>query len=251
MDMKTITLTDHELVHIINSLEVALVKVKNVEMMRSLYRLCREEGFNSVKIHHIGGLWLWVQFETLDSCNAFKNNIMLKSLFTKIKPVSRNFCVEERMVWVEISGLPLCAWGSNAFKKIVASVGKFMSLMMINRYYEMVRVCIAVQSNKFISLSGESDSDSKVDIESNNEVDSENEGDLHGLFQEEQKEEKFLVWNRLLEFIRNHEGQLVLFGDMNEVRDESERYGTVFSRVEAQMFNSFVDDAGIVVYMDE
>ncbi|GKF53168.1 RNA-directed DNA polymerase, eukaryota, reverse transcriptase zinc-binding domain protein, partial [Tanacetum coccineum] len=60
------------------------------------------------------------------------------------------------------------------------------------------------------------------------------------------KEEKFLVWNRLLEFIRNHEGQLVLFGDMNEVRDESERYGTVFSRVEAQMFNSFVDDAGLL-----
>ncbi|GKA34908.1 hypothetical protein Tco_0721337 [Tanacetum coccineum] len=36
---------------------------------------------------------------------------------------------------------------------------------------------------------------------------------------------KFIVWNRLLEFIRNHEGQFVLFGDMNEVRDESERYG--------------------------
>ncbi|GKA14266.1 hypothetical protein Tco_0693912 [Tanacetum coccineum] len=392
MEMKTITLTDHELVHIINSLEVALVKVKSVETMHTLYRLSREEGFDSVKIHHIGGLWLWVQFETVDSCNAFKNNTMLKSLFTKIKPVSRNFCVEERMVWVEISGLPLCAWGSNAFKKIVVSVGKFMSLMMINRYYEMVRVCIAVQSNKFISLSGESDSNSKVDIESNNEVDFENEGDLRGLFQEEQVEttendkhdmevngesthnnavqeinvekgnevtlseetvgselsrpsgfenfkntgslssdsslqSKFSkcftsfdryrnkdirgvsvihemsrlikvlsiymrgtkkrtkkVWIKeicyknniqffgvqeskmtLLELFRiksmwgnysliilavaqgsigNHEGQLVLFGDMIEVRDESERYGTVFSRVEAQMFNSFVDDAG-------
>ncbi|GKC88385.1 hypothetical protein Tco_1149034, partial [Tanacetum coccineum] len=33
-----------------------------------------------------------------------------------------------------------------------------------------------------------SDSNSKVDIESNNEVDSENKGDLHGLFQEEQVE---------------------------------------------------------------
>ncbi|GJW08172.1 RNA-directed DNA polymerase, eukaryota, reverse transcriptase zinc-binding domain protein [Tanacetum coccineum] len=390
MEMKTITLTDHELVHIINSLEVALVKVKSVETMHTLYRLSREEGFDSVKIHHIGGLWLWVQFETVDSCNAFKNNTMLKSLFTKIKPVSRNFCVKERMVWVEISGLPLCAWGSNAFKKIVVSVGKFM-------FFE---------DDKSAAMN----SDSKVDIESNNEVDSENEGDLHGLFQEEQVEttendkhdmevngestynntvqeinvekgnevtlseetvgselsrpsgfenfkntgslssdsslqskfsnidggsmkvlsinmrgtkkrtkrvwikeicyknniqflgvqeskmtrlelfriksmwgnysfdyacslswgdlvgrdcdekfymikhigpikerrKNFLVWYRLLEFIRNHEGQLVLFGDMNEVRDESERYGTVFSRVEAQMFNSFVDDAGLL-----
>ncbi|GJS46283.1 RNA-directed DNA polymerase, eukaryota, reverse transcriptase zinc-binding domain protein [Tanacetum coccineum] len=62
----------------------------------------------------------------------------------------------------------------------------------------------------------------------------------------QEKEEKFLVWNRLMEFIRNHEGQFVLFGDMNEFRDKSERYGTMFSRVEAHMFNSFIDDAGLL-----
>ncbi|GKC59183.1 RNA-directed DNA polymerase, eukaryota, reverse transcriptase zinc-binding domain protein [Tanacetum coccineum] len=62
----------------------------------------------------------------------------------------------------------------------------------------------------------------------------------------QEKEENFLVWNRLLEFIRNHEGQFVLFGDMNEVRDESERYGTMFSQVEDQMFNSFIDDVGLL-----
>ncbi|GJX04307.1 hypothetical protein Tco_0190223 [Tanacetum coccineum] len=211
MDMKTITLTDHELVHIINSLEVALVKVKSVETMRSLYRLCREEGFNSVKIHHIGGLWLWVQFETLDSCNAFKNNTMSKSLFAAIKPVSRNFCVDERMVWVEISGLPLCTWGSNAFKKVAASVVKFMffeddksAAMSMGRFIsEVVKVVIHGEEYDVhihelgswsINLdhlsSKNSDSDSKVDSESKNEEDSENEDDLHDLFHEEQVETK-------------------------------------------------------------
>ncbi|GKD72978.1 RNA-directed DNA polymerase, eukaryota, reverse transcriptase zinc-binding domain protein, partial [Tanacetum coccineum] len=62
----------------------------------------------------------------------------------------------------------------------------------------------------------------------------------------QEKEENFLVWNRLLEFIRNHEGQFVLFGDINEVRDESERYDTMFSWVEDQIFNSFNDDESLL-----
>ncbi|PWA76165.1 RNA-directed DNA polymerase, eukaryota [Artemisia annua] len=57
---------------------------------------------------------------------------------------------------------------------------------------------------------------------------------------------KSSLWNRILEFIGNHEGHFVIFGDMNEVRDESERYGTIFSRLEAQIFNSFIDDASLV-----
>ncbi|GKB05355.1 putative RNA-directed DNA polymerase, eukaryota, reverse transcriptase zinc-binding domain protein, partial [Tanacetum coccineum] len=33
--------------------------------------------------------------------------------------------------------------------------------------------------------------------------------------------EKIALWNRLLQFMSNHEGHFVLFGDLNEVRDES------------------------------
>ncbi|GJR37127.1 methionine aminopeptidase 1A [Tanacetum coccineum] len=51
------------------------------------------------------------------------------------------------------------------------------------------------------------------------------------------------MWNRLLEFIRNHDGHFVIFGDLNKVRDESERYGTDFCRSAANVFNAFIDDA--------
>ncbi|GJR07037.1 RNA-directed DNA polymerase, eukaryota, reverse transcriptase zinc-binding domain protein [Tanacetum coccineum] len=58
--------------------------------------------------------------------------------------------------------------------------------------------------------------------------------------------EKITLWNRLLDFIQHHRGRYVVFGDLNEVRNEVERYGSGFSRSEAQTFNSFIDDSGLL-----
>ncbi|GJT70269.1 retrovirus-related pol polyprotein from transposon TNT 1-94 [Tanacetum coccineum] len=57
---------------------------------------------------------------------------------------------------------------------------------------------------------------------------------------------KTSLWSRMMDFIVTHEGHYIIFGDMNEVHDESERHGTVFSRLEAHTFNSFIDDTGLV-----
>ena len=40
----------------------------------------------------------------------------------------KNFIVEDRMVWTEI-GLPLCAWSSQTFKKVVV---RWSEVMFIN-----------------------------------------------------------------------------------------------------------------------
>ncbi|GJU32048.1 putative RNA-directed DNA polymerase, eukaryota, reverse transcriptase zinc-binding domain protein [Tanacetum coccineum] len=57
---------------------------------------------------------------------------------------------------------------------------------------------------------------------------------------------KASLWNRILYFIQQHNGKFILCGDFNEVRLDSERYGSVFSRSEAQVFNSFIHAAGLV-----
>ncbi|GJT95773.1 RNA-directed DNA polymerase, eukaryota, reverse transcriptase zinc-binding domain protein [Tanacetum coccineum] len=66
---------------------ILLVKLKDIDSMRNMYTICRNEGFSDLNIHHV---------------------------------------VDERILWIEISGLPLCARGSNAYKKIASSFGKFL-----------------------------------------------------------------------------------------------------------------------------
>ncbi|GJX14842.1 hypothetical protein Tco_0206600 [Tanacetum coccineum] len=153
--------------NIVNSIEVALVKVKRVETMSTMYRLCREEGFDIVKIHHVGRLWLWLQFQNVDSCTAVKNNKNLKTLFTTIKPVSRSFYVDERMRF----GLKYqhfhCVHEASMYSR------KWLTRLSINLDD---------------SLSHNSEDVSKGYVASANEEESECEGDFHELYQEDKVE---------------------------------------------------------------
>nr|GEW84339.1 RNA-directed DNA polymerase, eukaryota, reverse transcriptase zinc-binding domain protein [Tanacetum cinerariifolium] len=72
-----------------------------------------------------GGLWVWLQFSSVSSCEAFKYNESLNKLWTVIKVPSPSFVVDEQVIWIEVSGLPLYAWGSSALKKIANLFGKF------------------------------------------------------------------------------------------------------------------------------
>ncbi|GJY78279.1 hypothetical protein Tco_0484080, partial [Tanacetum coccineum] len=57
--------------------------------------------------------------------STLQSNDSMKSLSLAFKTVTSYFRVDERMIWIEISGLPLCAWGSTAFKKVAYLFGNF------------------------------------------------------------------------------------------------------------------------------
>ncbi|GJY57855.1 RNA-directed DNA polymerase, eukaryota, reverse transcriptase zinc-binding domain protein [Tanacetum coccineum] len=57
---------------------------------------------------------------------------------------------------------------------------------------------------------------------------------------------KLALWNRLQDFIHHHNGSYIMFGDMNAVRNEQERVGSIFNNIEADHFNSFIDATGLV-----
>ncbi|PWA38623.1 RNA-directed DNA polymerase, eukaryota [Artemisia annua] len=55
-----------------------------------------------------------------------------------------------------------------------------------------------------------------------------------------------ILWSFLCNFILNHPGKFILFGDLNEVRNESERFGSIFSSADAAIFNDFIQDTGLI-----
>ncbi|GJS26392.1 RNA-directed DNA polymerase, eukaryota [Tanacetum coccineum] len=89
--------------------------------------------------------------QDLIACESFRLLNTIKNISSSIKTISPSFKVDERLIWIEISGLQLCAWGSNAFKKVASLFGKFLffeyeqSTSMCNG-----RVCIATKSKQIV-----------------------------------------------------------------------------------------------------
>ncbi|GJT60696.1 RNA-directed DNA polymerase, eukaryota, reverse transcriptase zinc-binding domain protein [Tanacetum coccineum] len=57
---------------------------------------------------------------------------------------------------------------------------------------------------------------------------------------------KVALWNKVLNFLQSHSGKYILFGDMNEVRSEQERRGSIFPHNKADVFNSFINNTGFI-----
>ncbi|GJT94802.1 hypothetical protein Tco_1090320 [Tanacetum coccineum] len=131
--------------------------------MSNMYTICRNEGFSYLNIHHVGGYWIWIQFPSSSACSKFQENESLKKLYSVKRAPSSNFTVDERILWIEISGLPLCAWGSNAYKNIACSFGKFLFFEKEDSSaLSSGKVCISSKSHGLIF--------ENVQVEINNEL---------------------------------------------------------------------------------
>lgn len=110
------------------------------------------EGYTGLKIRHVGGMWVWIQFLTVEACIAFQKNVSLKGFLKEMSPIKKNFGIEERMVSIEIEGIPLYAWGSTTFKRIVALWGNSCSFKDDQDVtVSCGRMCISTKNKNIIS----------------------------------------------------------------------------------------------------
>ncbi|GKA91802.1 RNA-directed DNA polymerase, eukaryota, reverse transcriptase zinc-binding domain protein [Tanacetum coccineum] len=57
---------------------------------------------------------------------------------------------------------------------------------------------------------------------------------------------KAILWTRNSDFMHQYAGKYIIFGDMNVVRNENERSVSLFSRHDADNFNSFIDNSSLI-----
>ena len=146
-----IPILPNDMISIPDSATIVLGKVKNLSIIENLSALIMKEGFRNVDITYVGGSWVWIEFDNRNACTRFKHREDLLKLFHIIQNVSRQFVVDDKIVWVEISGMPLGAWGKEAFKKVASVWGEVV--FMDNSERAGIcngRVCLRVDSRKII-----------------------------------------------------------------------------------------------------
>nr|GEV36773.1 hypothetical protein [Tanacetum cinerariifolium] len=70
------------------------------------------------EIRIIEGRWVWIELDAENDLSSFRLFVEINKVFTEFKSIDEDFVLDERAVWIDIVGVPLCAWSSNAFKKI-------------------------------------------------------------------------------------------------------------------------------------
>ncbi|GJW43862.1 hypothetical protein Tco_0072661 [Tanacetum coccineum] len=126
-NIRALVLDDQDLINVEDPSTMLLVKLKDVNSMSNMYVICMNE-------------------------DNFQTNASLKSIYSCIKIATPSFKVNERMIWIEIRGLPLGAWRSNVHKKVADMFAKFMFLEA-KESTEMSsgRICISTKSHNFVS----------------------------------------------------------------------------------------------------
>nr|GEW34398.1 putative RNA-directed DNA polymerase, eukaryota, reverse transcriptase zinc-binding domain protein [Tanacetum cinerariifolium] len=164
-------------------------------------------------LHVIGGYWILMELDSELAKTRLLNNTGVASWFEELKNMTNEFISTDRIVWVDIEGIPMKAWTKESFAKIATKWGIFKK-EPTSEYY--------------------SDDESV-------------QGDgKHAdcLKHDDQNKEKVTISDNFME-IYGRDGECIIMGDFNVVRTESERLGSVFDMVAAQAFNNFISCAGL------
>ncbi|GKE04646.1 reverse transcriptase domain, reverse transcriptase zinc-binding domain protein [Tanacetum coccineum] len=104
---------------------------------------CRNEGFVGVETKYLGGLWVLFEFYYRDTRDSFLKHEGVLSWFSLLKPWHDDFVVKDRLIWLELEGVPLLAWNNDTFKKIGSRWGEVLFIDdndNTNRF--SIRLCI-------------------------------------------------------------------------------------------------------------
>ncbi|GJT46364.1 RNA-directed DNA polymerase, eukaryota [Tanacetum coccineum] len=67
-----------------------------------------------------------IEFRTKEALENFKFHVGVGSWFSSLEYASNSFVIDERVVWVDIEGVPMKVWTNNTFNKISSKWGELL-----------------------------------------------------------------------------------------------------------------------------
>nr|GEV45743.1 RNA-directed DNA polymerase, eukaryota [Tanacetum cinerariifolium] len=101
-----------------------LGKVKVLSSIANLYIILNKEGFADLQISYLGGSWVRIDLASDKSKNKLLLHKCVLSWFDVLKAATNDFVSSERIIWVDIEGIPLYLWSSLARKRICVKTSR-------------------------------------------------------------------------------------------------------------------------------
>ncbi|GJY43317.1 RNA-directed DNA polymerase, eukaryota [Tanacetum coccineum] len=103
-------------------------RVKDINSIPNLRILLAKEGFEHVKLSYLGGLWVLIELDNEGSKQKFLDHVGVNSWFCTLLNAYNDFVSDERVVWVDIEGIPLHVWSRETFAKIGNKWGEALDI---------------------------------------------------------------------------------------------------------------------------
>ncbi|GKD15974.1 hypothetical protein Tco_1205132 [Tanacetum coccineum] len=69
-------------------------------------------------VRYMGGFWVLLEFNDSHARNKFKDHSRVNSWFSEVRHWYKEFVVDERLLWVNVEGIPSIGWTPKTFNKI-------------------------------------------------------------------------------------------------------------------------------------
>ncbi|GJW61151.1 RNA-directed DNA polymerase, eukaryota [Tanacetum coccineum] len=126
-------------------------KVKDVSSISNLRTLITEEGFSVVNLVYLGGMWVMIECDNVETKANMIQHTGVKSWFHVIQNVVHDFVSDERIVWVDIEGIPLNIWSRETFTRIGKKWGEALDIEdNVDSSFGRKRLCI--KTNQPLSI---------------------------------------------------------------------------------------------------
>ncbi|GKA49230.1 RNA-directed DNA polymerase, eukaryota, nucleotide-binding alpha-beta plait domain protein [Tanacetum coccineum] len=103
-------------------------KVKDVSSISNLRTLITKEGFSVVNLVYLGGMWVMIECDNVETKANMIQHTGVKSWFHVIQNAVHDFVSDERIVWVDIEGIPLNIWSRETFTRIGKKWGEALDI---------------------------------------------------------------------------------------------------------------------------